>query len=298
MELEEALEQPDDCSQDSPMKVLKTELNSLKRHFPTVKSINGECPSNAVASVVNTIKAVSAACQAKAVDQHMRNIINDSSCGCQDVSESPDEDDITSKLYGDKQISKVKSEPEIKRAKLSNEDCENKKSRIETDKIQENGSTESIKDKNNTVLVTDSKTFEENEFKTCSSEQDCNCGEETEFKLQIEATPEKCDDIQDSELDDKHRKPLEDYHTPIKNHQCPSEEARTSPFFIRDQMRNSLKGIVEKVKSSPDHRRNLCSSYQDGKDNRLIEPDKSHYNNDKLIAQGMIDLLSKVPQTK
>ena len=290
METEKAPEQPDISSQDSPMKTFTTELNTLKRHFPTVKSVNGESPSsnNAdIAAVVNTIKAVTAACQGRDLEEHKthseNDAINDSLTGTSSVDESTEEN----KLNGNEQISKDENEPENKRVKLCDEENTNNDSEPKAD---ENELKKIHNDRNKSSPENDKNS--NNEHKSvekvgaCSSKEDCNCGEESELKLQIEASPEKGDENHYSDLE-KLRKP-ENCFTPIKNHQCSSDEARKSPFLIGDKIRNSLKGIVEKVKSSPDHKRNLCCLYPDDKDDKLLDQDKGYYSNDKIIAQGRI----------
>ena len=303
MEIEEALEHPDISSQDSPMKTFTSELNTLKRHFPTVKSVNGESPgvNNAdIATVVNTIKAVSAACQAKDLEEHKINSETDAISERLTDTSSVEESNEENKVNGNEQTSEHEGEPENKRIKVSIEntgnDIQHKADEKESKEFPDSGNN-SFPDSNDNLSIepeiSDNDPVSERMVGSCSignsnacpNKEDCDCGEESELRLRIEASPEKEDENQSSDLEN--RKKPENCFTPIKNHQCLSEEARKSPFLIGDKIRNSLKGIVEKVKSSPDHKRNSCSPYTDYKDDKLQDQEEGYYRSEKVIAQGM-----------
>ena len=295
METEEVLEHPDISSQDSPMKTYTSELNTLKRHFPTVKSVNGESPvvnNTDFASVVNTIKAVSAACQEKDREELKINSEADAAgekpAGTSTVSEKHEEN----KVNGSEQTEEI--EPENKRLKVSidSNDIDTKAqvdedlkgiSDIEKSSLGSNDKN-SLELEVNLISKPDIEGEEEpcsvGKSDVCSMKEDCNCGEETELSLRIEPSPVK--EVENHSSDLENRNKPENCFTPVKNHQCLSEEARKSPFLIDDKIRNSLKGIVEKIKFSPDRKRNL----NDNKD-KLPDQDKGYYKNEKVIAQGM-----------
>lgn len=278
MEVEDVLES-NESSQDSRLKSVSVEINSFKRHFP-VKPLNGENSNKDFAdimSMVNTIKAVSSAYQG--TDKGDHQILHT------DTTNIHQRDSLCKKLNGGDQNNTAVGEPESKRAKLHCDRTyrENDFQTIDkSDKTpDESGSSDphenGTSSKGTLELHTERMPDNGNTLETsCSGEG------ELELRLEIETTPEKSDTDEQDNLNYKVKKTAEDYSTPIKNDLCSEEEARRSPFLIGDKIRNSLKGIVEKVKSSPDHKRNLGSCLDD-KEDRVLKDVLVGY---KLSEQG------------
>ena len=304
MDIEERLDSSD--SQDSRLKTLTSDLKSFKRHY-SVKPLNGESQTDIadIASVVQTIKAVSAAYQGAGLGDCKTNMKND----CVEVAAN----------IG-KSLNKLNTteidEPDSKRVRLSSETIKNETD-IDTDvdkthngihasqkHLQQHNHNPGSEHNKTHILNSEdcsksiSNSAEETEslrLQSDSSESNCCSIEKAEkLRLKNELSPEKCDPYQDSDLNEKVRKPEEDYVTPVKTQKCSSDVPRKSPFLIGDKIRQSLKGIVEKVKSSPDHKR--LSLYQDEKEEKTLESihrlgttelTKNSQEGDKSINHGM-----------
>lgn len=278
MEVEDVLDS--ESSQDSRLKSVSVEINSFKRHFP-VKPLNGESSNKDFAdimSVVNTIKAVSSAYQG--TDKGDTQILN--------IDTTNKKDKVCSKLNGSDQnyCSSAEGEPESKRLKLfcDNTNRENDFKTIDKDSDKAPDESDSSDPHENGTSSKEALGIHSSNDNTL--ETSYNGEGELELKLEIETTPEKSDTDEQEDLSYKVKKTVEDFSTPVKNDLCSEEEARRSPFLIGDKMRNSLKGIVEKVKSSPDHKRNLGSCLDD-KEDRVL---KDVLVEDKLSKQDSLSL--------
>ena len=250
MDIEKHLDSAD--SQDSRLKILSADLESFKRNY-SGKHLNGESTSQDIAdiaAVVQTIKAVSAACSASETDEPDKKKVKLNCITECDIANGETDRDKTQNGIG------ISPSDEEHSQKLD--------LKPDTDEIEtaDTGTKEHISERSNITEELPSPISQ-----NTSHDGGCdNNGDAENPRFKNELSPVKGDVHQDGDLNETVKRPVDDYLTPVKSQPCSSDEPRKSPFLIVDKMRNSLKGIVEKAKSSPDHKK--LSISRDEKEDR------------------------------